>query len=76
MKALPYDDDKERKDAPVEARMKVWMFNLSDFIHDEDFQLDTNGRITDATDTTSTIWEVYRTEIDPSKSLVLFYCQT
>ena len=75
-KAMPYDDEKERGDQPVETRLKVWMMSLDDITTTDDMDLDATGQITDASDTTDTIWQIYRTEVDPSKSIVLFYCRT
>lgn len=77
LKGLPYDDEKERKDQPIEARMKTWLFSLDDIAGIEEIDLDATGELTDATDASNPfVWNIYRTEVDPSRSIVMFYCQT
>lgn len=66
LQALPYDDENERRDEPLETNMRTFLVDMSDL---EDSGIDQNGQI----DEGGTIWNIYRTEIDPSRSVVLFY---
>jgi len=76
LKAMPFDDEKERRDQPIEARLKTWLFSMDDLTGVDDLALSSSGEITDKDETPNVVWKVYRVEVDPSKSVVLFYTRS
>lgn len=70
IKALRYDDETERKDAAPESILKSFLVDVQDLPDDLTSDLSQAGEIEDASEV---IWEVYRSEWDPSKSVATFF---
>jgi hypothetical protein len=71
IQCLPYDDEVERKARETEKRMKTFLVDQQD-IEAADAVIDQTGHLTDESET---LWEIYRVEMDPSRSAILFFCE-
>lgn len=69
--ALQFDESSERVALPLEATLKNWLVDVQDLPTGLDVaKLDQNCEILDGD---SILWEVYRSELDPTGSIALFY---
>ena len=69
--ALKYDDENQREDQPLEAKMATFLVDINDLPGATDATLQQDGTVTE----NGVEWECYRAEIDPSKSIVQLHCR-
>lgn len=73
LSALRFDEGSERDDLPVEANLKNFLIDVQDLPAGLALaKLDQNGEIEDAD---GVIWEIYKTEVDPTGSALTFYAR-
>lgn len=70
---LKYEDETKREDQPLEDKMVIFLADIADLPGSDDQTLQQDGILIEQA--SSTKWECYRTEVDPSKSIVQFYCR-
>lgn len=72
VKLLKYNDANEREDQPIETKMCVFLASMADFTNTAG-HFEQDAEITEVTG--SLKWDAYRVELDPSNSVILFYCR-
>lgn len=75
LQILGYDDADERRDRQSDKSMRTFLVDRQDVLAAATANphlLENEGQVVDDQ---SKVWEAYRVEFDPTKSVIMFYCE-
>jgi len=76
IQALGYEDSDERKDRQSAKAIKTWLVDRADIVAAVTAIPDVLNQQAQLEDASGVIWEAYRVEFDPSRSVILLFCES